>query len=93
MPPPDLELSTFNVDDLNTDQIWGIGDALRSSIAKENLYGRADLLARDVYQVNLRALRDDEPARHVVVVGWPEDKAQQKNKAQQLAAASAYVAR
>jgi hypothetical protein len=93
MPPPDLELSTFNIDDLSDRDIWRIGDAVRAEQHKENLYGRADLLAKSVYDVKLRAVRDDRPPRHVVVVGWPDDKAQQKNRAQLLAAASSYVPR
>jgi hypothetical protein len=48
-------------------------------------------VAKTVYDVNLRAVRDDQPARNVVVVGWPDDKAQQKNKAQLLAAAATYI--
>jgi len=93
MPPPDLELSTYNIDDLSHQEIWQIGDAVRVEQQKETLYGRADLLAKNIYDVNLRAVRDDQPARHVIVVGWPDDKAQQKNRAQLLAAASSYVPR
>jgi hypothetical protein len=93
MPPPDLELSTYNIDDLTTDGIWQIGDAVRAAQAKETLYGRADLLAHDVYNVKLRPVRDDQPARHVVIIGWPDDKAQQKSKAQLLAAAAEFVPR
>jgi len=93
MPPLDLELSTYNIDDLTPDGIWQIGDAVRVKQAKEALYGRADLLAQDVYDADLRPVRDDRPARHVVIVGWPDDKAQQKNKAQLLAAAAAFVPR
>jgi hypothetical protein len=93
MPPPDLELSTYNIDDVTPDGIWQIGDAVRLAQAKETLYGRADLFAQDVYDARLRPVRDDQPPRHVVIVGWPDDKAQQKNKAQLLAAAAAFVPR
>jgi hypothetical protein len=40
MPPPDLQLSTFNVDDLASEEIWTIGDASRLEQRKEELYGR-----------------------------------------------------
>jgi hypothetical protein len=93
MPPPDLELSTFNIDDLTPEGVWQLGDGVRVEQAKQALYGRADLLAQHVYEAKLRPVRDDQPARHVVIVGWPDDKAQQKNKAQLLAAAAAFVAR
>lgn len=93
LPPPDLQLSTFNITDLASSDIWVIGEVVRSEQMKERLYGRADLLAESVYAVDLRAVRDDRPLRHVLIVGWPTEKAQQKNKAQLLAAASAFVDR
>lgn len=83
----------YNIDDLTPDGIWQIGDAVRVEQTRETLYGRADLLAQDVYDAKLRPVRDDRPARHVVIVDWPDDKAQQKNKAQRLAAAAALVPR
>ncbi len=93
MPPPDLELSTYNTDALTPDEIWRIGEAVRLEQENATLYGRADLSAKSVYDVGLRPVRDDRPARHVAIVGWPEDKASQKNKAQLLAAASSYAPR
>lgn len=90
LPPPDLELSTFNIDELAETEIWGLGDRVRNEQRKERLHGRADLRAQSVYDAQLRPLRDDRPFRHVVIVGWPE-KPLQKNKAQLLAAASVYV--
>jgi hypothetical protein len=93
LPPPDLELSTYNIDDLTADDIWKIGDTVRAEQEKETLYGRADLLGQDVYDAKLRPVRDDRPLRHVLIIGWPLDKAQQKNKAQLLAAAAAFVPR
>jgi hypothetical protein len=92
LPPPDLQLSTYNTDDLALQEIWQIGDVVRVEQHKETLYGRADLLAQSVYDAKLRPIRDDQPPRHVTVVGWPNDKAQQKNRAQLLAAASSFVA-
>jgi hypothetical protein len=93
MPPRDLELSTYNIDDLTPDDIWRIADAVRGAQAKASLHGRADLLAQDVQAVGLRPVRDDQPPRHVVIVGWTDDKVQQKQKAQLLAAAAAFVPR
>lgn len=92
LPPPDLELSTFNIDGLDSGQIWAIGDNVRAEQAKERLYGRADLSAKAVYDASLRPVRDNHPPRHVVILGWP-DKAEHKSKAQLLAAASTYVPR
>jgi len=92
MPPPDLELSTYNTDGLVDAEIWEIGERVRHEQKKENLYGRAELVAQSVYDIGLRAIRDDEPMRHVVIVGWP-DKPQHKAKAQLLAAASTFFQR
>lgn len=92
LPPPDLELSTYNIDDLIESEIWEIGERVRAEQAKDRLYGRADLVAKNVYDAELRPIRDDQPFRHVVIVGWPE-KPQQKAKAQLLAAASSYFPR
>lgn len=92
LPPPDLELSTYNTDDLADAEIWQIGDRIRAEQKKDQLHGRADLLAAKVYQIGLRPVRDDQPFRHVVIVDWPE-KPQHKARAQLLAAASTYVPR
>lgn len=93
MPPPDFELSTFNIDNLDSQEIWAIGETVRAEQKKASLYGRADLQAKSVYDADLRPVRDDKPPRHVVIVAWPTDKAQIKNRAQLLAAASTYVPR
>ena len=92
MPPPDLELSTYNIDDLEDAEIWVLGDRVRTEQGKDSLYGRADLMAERVYASGLRPVRDDVPPRHVVILGWPE-KALHKAKAQLLAAASEFRAR
>jgi hypothetical protein len=90
LPPPDLELSTFNIDELAETEIWTLGHRVRTEQGKQRLHGRAVLRAKSVYDAQLRPLRDDRPFRHVVIVGWPE-KPLQKNKAQLLAAASVYI--
>jgi hypothetical protein len=92
LPPPDLELSTYNIDGLVEPEIWEIGESVRTEQGKEHLYGRADLAAKSVYDAERRPVRDDRPFRHVVIVGWPE-KPHQKAKAQVLAAASTYSPR
>jgi hypothetical protein len=92
MPPPDLELSTYNIDGLGIEEIWTIGERVRMEQASDKtLYGRADLLAKAAYDAGLRPVRDDRPPRHVAIVGWQPDKAHQKARAQLLAAASTYV--
>lgn len=91
MPPLDLKLSTFNIDNLTANEIWTIGDCVRVEHEKERLYGRADFQASSAYNVNLTPVRDDKPHRHVLILGWPDQKPQQMNRAQLLAASTAYV--
>jgi hypothetical protein len=91
MPPNDLELSTFNTDDLGSTEIWALGEEVRIEGMRDKLYGRADVSASEVYRVKLRPLRDDHPPQHVLIVDWPSDKALQKYKAQLLAHAASFV--
>ena len=91
MPPPDLELSMFNIDDLDTSGVWAIGNEIRLEQQKSTLYGRADLVTRMATASGVQAIRDDQPLRHVVLVGWPANKADQKAIAQKLAASSTWV--
>src|SRR5262249_24870196 len=49
LPPPDLELSTYNIDDLAELEIWEIGERVRVEQAKDRLYGRADIVAKRAY--------------------------------------------
>jgi hypothetical protein len=91
LPPPDLELSTFNIDSLADEGVWRIGEDVRRESGRADLLGRADFLASAAYDTGLIPLRDDRPPRHVVIVGWRPDKADQKIKAQRLAASAVYV--
>lgn len=93
MPPPDLELSTYNTDDLPENEVWEIGERIRLEQGKDRLHGRADLLAQSVYDAHLRPVRDDRPLRHVVIIDWPEQKPLQKAKAQYLASVATYLPR
>ena len=93
LPPPDRELSTFNIDDLGADSIWAIAETVRSEQGKEKVFGRADIRAESVYEIGLTPIRDDKPLRHVIIVGWPEDKGDQIHRAQELAARARFQAR
>jgi hypothetical protein len=92
MPPPDLELSTYNIDDLSPESIWHIGEEVRAESGKERLLGRADLSVKSVIELEMKALKDEPPPRHVVLLGWgdPTEKARHKAKAQQLAVVSVF---
>jgi len=87
MPPPDLRFSVYRTDNLSESEIWKIG--LKKVIAKmkkpKTLYGRADIRALNILEINLQIVPDNKPLRHANIVGWPELKEERKSFAQELA--------
>jgi hypothetical protein len=88
MPPLDLRLSVFRINNLSEPEIWQIG--LKKIIDKmkipRNLHGRADIKALNILENGLKINPDDTPPRHANIIGWPELKEEQKSIAQELAA-------
>ena len=92
MPPPNLKLSVFRTSNLSNSQIWEIGRQIASSqCPPRNLYGRADLQALEVLKCGLQIDPDDNPPRHANIIGWPQEKSEQKLKAMKLAEAAKLV--
>lgn len=94
IPPADLQLSVTRHKGLTADQIWKFGEGV-ASLRATTLVGRADIQTRSVTSTGLQVVTaaiDDNP-NHAHVVGWPEDKPQQKSLAQELAAFCTYVAK
>jgi len=88
MPPPDLKLSVYQITNLLDDEIWALGGNVLEQHPQPRLYGRADVPVEAVQNQKLKAIRDDDPPRHVNVVGWPnyaDGKDLMKSLAQQLA--------
>jgi hypothetical protein len=88
MPPPDLKLSVYRITKLPEGEVWTIGRSVLEQHPQPRLYGRADVRVGAVQDVKLKALQDDDPPRHVNVVGWPsyaDGKDLMKSLAQQLA--------
>jgi hypothetical protein len=96
MPPPDLQLSVTRQINLTDDQLWRIGKRVVQIISEKRsalLYGRAEILAGYVSELNLHvepAPLEDNP-NHAHLVGWPVDKPSQKILAVQLAASARVV--
>jgi hypothetical protein len=91
MPPPDLQLSVYLITDMSADDIWGVEKGVLTQHPKPRLYGRADINVGVVHAQKLKAFRDDDPPRHVNVVGWPsysDGKDLLKSIAQELARAA-----
>lgn len=87
MPPSDLKLSVFQIQDLADLQIWQLGDEHVS----DSVRARGDFTVSIVTQLGLNADPDDVPERHVNIIGWPEEKHEQKSIAQELAAKATLV--
>lgn len=79
LPAPDLSLSVFRINNLSEDEIWELCERLPK-------YGRGDFPTSLVLSIGLRAEPDNDPPRHVNIVGWPPEKSAQKSLAQLLAA-------
>jgi hypothetical protein len=91
MPPHDLQLSAFLTTGMTGAEIWQMGKDTLASHPQPRLHGRADIDVRSVQAQKLKAIRDDNPYRHVSVVGWPsygDGKDLVKSIAQELARTS-----
>lgn len=84
MPPPDLKLSVYQITNVPDVEVWTLGRVVLQQHPQPRLYGRADIPAGALHDQKLKAVRDDDPPRHVNVVGWP-DYAQGKDAIKSLA--------
>ena len=81
MPPGSKRLSVFRIHDLQENEVWSLGDTLRT----EPPLGRADIKALDVAETGLTVDADDIPPRHANIIGWPDESSEIKLKALVLA--------
>jgi hypothetical protein len=88
MPPPNLKLSVFRIDNLSEPEIWkiGINKVINKINKPTNLHGRADIQALNILGNNLQIEPDNTPPRHANIIGWPELKEKRISIAQELAA-------
>ncbi len=93
LPPADLKLSVFRIENLSAEEIWKIGGRVESG-RTEHLHARADLPGGAALQAGLRAISDEPPRRHANIVGWSaEDKDSRKIAAMELASLAALAIR
>lgn len=88
MPPPDLQLSVYRITGVPSDGVWTLATHVLAQHPQPRLYGRADINLRAVHLQKLKAFQDDDPPRHVNVMGWPsysDGKSVLKSIAQELA--------
>ena len=79
-----LVLSTFRIDGLSESEVHALGKKHRSEKYKGS--GVFSATARPLAEGRIKLDPDNVPDRHVSVVGWPEEKGEQKLIAQAMAA-------
>jgi hypothetical protein len=63
--------SVSRISGLSESEIWPLGN-LRAG--EGTLRGRAEVAAKEFYNLGLTIRADNDPPRHAHVEGWPEDK-------------------
>lgn len=86
-----FETSVFATDGLVDREVWEIAERHVESTRGKRVFARARIVIQKVETAGLRADVDEPPARHCVIVGWP-DGSENKPKRQQLQQELARVA-
>jgi hypothetical protein len=88
-PHPDLSVSRHT--GISEDELWQLGQAVANA-RPATLYGRADVEAQNIKSVSLKIEPSEPPKNHANITGWPLEKSQQKNIAQQIVVFAHYSA-
>ncbi len=91
IPPPNLKLSVTRHRDATEAEIWQVGREVAREMSRERvrtLYGRCDIRCGDCESEKLRVEPEplDNNPNHADILGWPEQKQDQKAIAIKLAA-------
>ena len=92
MPPKNKRLSVYRISTLSEDEIWSIGEEFVAEPRGQTLYGRADLLAQDVYDLKQKV--EPETSRHCLhadIIPWPDGREDMLFFATKLALKSKFV--
>ncbi len=92
-PNKNLETSVFRIDSLDDFSIWQLYTDHVQRNNPRTLYGRADVKADTIYNVNLDIQPNEPPPRHADIVNWPDSKDARMSLAQQIAADSVLLLR
>ncbi len=86
IPKNEMELSVFRRVGLADDDVWRLARThAKSPGRKERIHGAAEVSMGAVLKARLHARCDEPPPRHAVLVGWPTDKEQMLQVANELA--------
>ena len=85
-------LSVFRTLTLNECRIWSIGHKLVAEPGGKTLYGRADLMAQNVYDLE-REVKPETSTHclHADIIPWPEERDDIRYLATQLALRSKFI--
>ncbi len=92
VPPKNKRLSVYRTSTLTEDEVWSIGNEFVAEPRGKTLYGRANLLAKDVYALQQKV----EPETsihplHADIIPWPDGRDDILFLATQLALRSKFV--
>ena len=85
-PNRNLELSVFGIGGLGCAEIRDLGvEVARRHQTARHLHGWGEISEETVANAKLEVKYDNQPERHANITGWPEDRAERKQKQQLLA--------
>ena len=89
LPPSDLQLSVFCTTAVPDHDLWRLGDEFVAKPRGVTVYGTGDITVRAVADAALSCDPNNDPPRHVNLIGWPKDDAAQLMIATKLASTAA----
>ncbi len=84
--PKNGETSVFRISGISDREIWEIGHREVELRRDKPVLGRADVGSSFVVTKGLNVVPSEPPVRHANIVGWPEEKSEQRLIALELAA-------
>ena len=81
--------SVFDIDMLADHDVWEMGRVHVAEPRGKTVHGHAAVESRTVIALGLSVVRSEPPPRHCDLTGWPNEKQERMNVAQELAATAA----
>lgn len=91
MPATDKKTSVFRVSSLTDTEIWNIGNTHVVPRRGKPLLGRAEIVAKHVFDNDLEVEVGEPPPLHANITGWSDEQSERRLVAQELAARAAFL--
>jgi len=91
--PKNGETSVYRISGISDREVWEIGDREVGLKRDKPILGRADIGASFVITKGLNVVPSEPPVRHANIIGWPEEKSEQRLVALELAAEAIFYKR